>query len=287
MKKLTKTPKVSIGMPVYNGKAYIREALDSLLAQSYSDIELVISDNASTDGTEDICLEYAKSDSRISYIRQPYNIGGAANFNYVLNSAVGEYFMWAACDDCWGQDWIKDLISNIKTSDAGVFGCYVEGDSKESLVPKSFKKGGFSSFFMASDLTGKCYYSYALFKKEILLNSYLDLMNCPVGADQLFLLNILQYGDLRAVNGPIFQYRIHNNSVSSKQSYEYGNLKRLLFSKFPFEYYRLAVSATPTLISQLSIMLLIPIKYFKEQVRNWFMVIKILFTKILKKIKIN
>ena len=99
----TKPPKVSIGMPVYNGEKFICKALDSLLSQTFSDFELIISDNASTDTTEDICREYAAGDSRIRYVRQKKNQGPLANFQYVLDEAIGEYFMWAAADDSWEQ----------------------------------------------------------------------------------------------------------------------------------------------------------------------------------------
>lgn len=92
-------PRVSIGMPVYNGNPFIRKALDSLLAQTFTDFELIISDNASTDGTETICRDYAAHDSRIIYIRQKENRGPIWNFRFVLNQAHGEYFMWAAADD--------------------------------------------------------------------------------------------------------------------------------------------------------------------------------------------
>ena len=100
-------PAVSIGMPVYNGEKSIREALDSLLAQTFTDFELIISDNASTDATESICREYAARDSRINYVRQKENIGGCANFQFVLDKAHGRYFMWAAADDVRSTDFIK------------------------------------------------------------------------------------------------------------------------------------------------------------------------------------
>lgn len=99
-------PRVSIGMPVYNGEKFIRDALDSLLAQTYTDFELIISDNASTDVTEKICREYATKDSRVHYIRQGENIGATENFKFVLQMARGEYFMWAAHDDRWHPDFI-------------------------------------------------------------------------------------------------------------------------------------------------------------------------------------
>jgi len=94
-------------MPAYNGEKVIREALDSLLAQTFTDFELIISDNASTDGTATICREYAARDPRIRYLRQSENRGPAANFQFVLDEAVGEYFMWAACDDTRSPDYLE------------------------------------------------------------------------------------------------------------------------------------------------------------------------------------
>ena len=92
-------PTVSIGLPVYNGERHIREALDSLLAQTYRDFELIVSDNASTDATAEICRVYAARDQRIRYVRNPTNIGANPNFRRVLDLARGRYFKWAACDD--------------------------------------------------------------------------------------------------------------------------------------------------------------------------------------------
>jgi glycosyltransferase involved in cell wall biosynthesis len=92
-------PRVTIGMPVYNGEAFIHGALDSLLRQSFSDFELHISDNASTDRTEDICQAHAAVDSRIHYRRQPTNLGASANFREVFLGCKSRYFMWAAADD--------------------------------------------------------------------------------------------------------------------------------------------------------------------------------------------
>ena len=82
---MTAQPRLSIGLPVYNGEEYLAESLDALLGQTYEDFELVISDNASTDGTQEICREYAARDSRIRYLRLPRNIGAAPNHNYVFD----------------------------------------------------------------------------------------------------------------------------------------------------------------------------------------------------------
>ena len=92
-------PRVSIGMPVYNGENFLRSALDSILQQDYADFELIISDNASQDATEKICREYAAKDSRVRYYRNEKNIGASGNFNRLLELARGEFFKWAAHDD--------------------------------------------------------------------------------------------------------------------------------------------------------------------------------------------
>jgi glycosyltransferase involved in cell wall biosynthesis len=107
-------PLVSIGLPVFNGEDFLRRALDTLLAQTFVNFELIISDNASTDKTEEICKEYAARDSRIRYIRQASNLGGLENFNFVLREAHSRYFMWAAVDDQWDPLFIQSLLRRLE-----------------------------------------------------------------------------------------------------------------------------------------------------------------------------
>jgi glycosyltransferase involved in cell wall biosynthesis len=107
------TPRLSVGLPVYNGENYLAESLEALLGQSYEDFELIISDNASTDGTADICRRYEKQDSRIRYVRQPRNIGAAPNHNYVVGQARGELFKWASHDDLYARDLLKRCIDAL------------------------------------------------------------------------------------------------------------------------------------------------------------------------------
>jgi glycosyltransferase involved in cell wall biosynthesis len=92
-------PRVTIGLPVFNGEQFLEQTLRSLLAQDYPDFELIVSDNGSTDGTEAICREYARVDRRMRYERHAANRGAAWNYNRVLALASGKYFKWAACDD--------------------------------------------------------------------------------------------------------------------------------------------------------------------------------------------
>src|ERR1035437_2690330 len=121
--KPTPSPTASIGMPVYNGEKYIREALDSLLAQTLADFELIVSDNASTDGTDAICLEYAARGSRIRHVRQSESRGATANFQPVLDKARGEYFMWAAADDRWDGAWLGCPCETSRSKHGDVIVC--------------------------------------------------------------------------------------------------------------------------------------------------------------------
>lgn len=117
--------RVSIGLPVYNGESYLEAALDSLLAQSYSNFELIISDNGSTDRTPDICRAYAARDSRIRYYRSEQNRGAAWNFNRVFELASGVYFKWAAHDDLLSADYLEKCVA-VLDSDPNVVVCHSE-----------------------------------------------------------------------------------------------------------------------------------------------------------------
>ena len=103
-------PRVSIGLPVYNGEQYLVQALESLLGQTFENIEVVVCDNASNDATEQICRDMAKSDSRLRYSRNDTNIGGFPNHNRVFQLSQGELFMWAGYDDLRHQDYVARCV---------------------------------------------------------------------------------------------------------------------------------------------------------------------------------
>jgi glycosyltransferase involved in cell wall biosynthesis len=109
----TCTPRVSIGLPVFNGERFLRAAIESILAQTFADFELIISDNASTDATPAICEEYARRDGRIRYVRQTENRGGAWNFNHLFSLARGSYFKWAACDDMIAPTYLERCVEAL------------------------------------------------------------------------------------------------------------------------------------------------------------------------------
>ncbi len=106
-------PRLTIGLPVFNGEDLLCESIDALLGQSYEEFELLISDNASTDSTQDICQDYAKQDSRVRYIRQPHNIGLQPNENFVMRQGRTELFKLAAHDDLYARDLIKRCIEAL------------------------------------------------------------------------------------------------------------------------------------------------------------------------------
>ena len=110
---MTTAPRLTIGLPVYNGEKFIAESIEALLGQSYPDFELLISDNASTDSTGDISRGYEKQDSRVRYFRQPQNIGLAPNHNFVVERASGELFKWAAGDDLYARDLVERCVDAL------------------------------------------------------------------------------------------------------------------------------------------------------------------------------
>lgn len=119
----TKTPTVSIGMPVYNGERFLKEALDAILAQVFEDFELIISDNASTDSTGNICQLYALKDHRIRYVRNEVNVGAAGNFNRVFQLATARFFRWATADDLFPSDSLLHCVVAMEQNPQAVL-CY-------------------------------------------------------------------------------------------------------------------------------------------------------------------
>lgn len=107
-------PCISIGLPVYNGENFLEAAINSLLNQTFTDFEIIISDNASTDRTESICREYALKDRRIRYYRNESNLGAARNYNRVFELATGTYFKWAAHDDVCEAEYLEKCLQILE-----------------------------------------------------------------------------------------------------------------------------------------------------------------------------
>lgn len=109
-------PRVSIGIPVFNGATYIKEALDSLVNQTFQDFEIIISDNASQDDTPSICKAYSRADERVRYVRHDHNHGAALNYNFVFNQARSPYFKWASHDDVCAPLFLERCVEVLDRS---------------------------------------------------------------------------------------------------------------------------------------------------------------------------
>jgi glycosyltransferase involved in cell wall biosynthesis len=110
---MSKVPRLSVGLPVYNSTAYVAESIEAILGQTFEDFELIISDNASTDDTGDICRRYGKQDSRVRYFRQPKNVGLAPNHNFCVGKANAALFKWAAGDDLYARDLLEKCVAAL------------------------------------------------------------------------------------------------------------------------------------------------------------------------------
>jgi putative sugar O-methyltransferase len=169
---------VSIGMPVYNGAKTIASALNTLLAQTMADFELIISDNGSTDATESICLRYAQSDPRIRYVRQPTNLGAAMNFRYVLFAAKAEFFMWAAADDLWSPVFVQTHLTALERDPQAVGSqsqvLFCKADVPSHLSTGTYSLTGNEEQNLARFLTNPADNSrfYGLFRTQALRNAY-------------------------------------------------------------------------------------------------------------------
>jgi glycosyltransferase involved in cell wall biosynthesis len=168
-------PRLSIGLPVYNGERYLSESIEALLGQSYEDFELIISDNASTDDTPSICRRYEKQDARIRYIRQPRNIGLVPNHNFVADQAQGELFKWAAHDDLYAQDLLERCVEALDEHPQVVFAhswsALVDSSGNATKLIK-YPEGTASSCaperFRSMLFDGKYDYGYAVIRTDVL-----------------------------------------------------------------------------------------------------------------------
>jgi len=116
-------PVISVGLPVFNGVRFLGQAIESILSQSFADLELIISDNASTDDTRQICEHYIRQDSRIRYFRQNTNVGASRNWNFVVGLARGRFFKWASAND-YCDPTMLSKCADILEQDPRVILCY-------------------------------------------------------------------------------------------------------------------------------------------------------------------
>jgi glycosyltransferase involved in cell wall biosynthesis len=212
----TNDPLVSIGMPVYNGERFLRGSLSSLLAQDYSNFELIISDNNSRDGTEAICREFEASDPRIRYIRQAQNHGAPWNFKFVVQQAQGEYFMWAAHDDLRKPSYLAKCLRTLQSHPDAVLCCSevkfidAEGNPSPYLVGlTNLETPGMTPVQRIHELISRWgwYEFYGLMPTEA-VRRVETLGQGMYGFDVIVTLELILMGEIAKVHEALFFYRI-------------------------------------------------------------------------------
>lgn len=208
-------PAVSIGVPVYNGERYLEGCLRNLLDQTFKDFEIVISDNASKDGTAGICRRLAGEDSRVKYHREEANRGATWNFNRVLELSRGRYFKWAAYDDLIAPDYLETCIRSLEENPGDIIGYGItviidaEGAEKESLPDTMRLTQGraserFREYLYKVGLTNAI---YGVMRVEVLRST--PCHQAYPGSDVVLLSELALRGRIREIPATRFFRRIH------------------------------------------------------------------------------
>lgn len=208
-------PPVSIGLPVYNGADFVAEAIESLLAQTHSDFELIVSDNASTDATPAICEAYARRDPRLRVLRSPENLGAARNFNRVFEAARGRYFMWAAHDDFYAPRFVEACLDRLEREPEAVLcfaGTKMVGARGEELADYRYdlptadpdRRTRFLSLVAANHIVIEI---FGLCRREALAKT--SLIGSYVGSDVVLLAELALMGPFLQCPEPLFFHREH------------------------------------------------------------------------------
>ncbi len=221
---MTDGPLVTIGLPAYNRERLLKQSLDSLLAQTYTNFTLVISDNASTDATPEICMEYARRDSRIKYHRNAVNIGNPRNFNRVFELTTTPYLKWSTTDDLWEPTFVERAVE-VMERDPSIALCYpktfiIDADGQN---PQPFEDG---LHLMQVDPAERF---LNLLKNIKLAHQHLGLirMSClrrthllgtHVASDLNLLAEIALYGKYYELPERLFYRRFHSTSGSWKRA---------------------------------------------------------------------
>jgi glycosyltransferase involved in cell wall biosynthesis len=210
----TKNPIVSIGLPIFNSEKYLRESIDSILAQTFTDFELIISDNASTDSTEEICNTYAANDPRVRYCRNSTNIGPIRNHNRLVELSRGKYFRFAGYDDLCAPDLIAKFV-DILEKDSSVILCYSittkidENGNQIELIDKDLAYSSQPLIRFQELVSGDhcCEPFYGLIRLNVLRKT--NNLFLYADSDRTFLSELSLYGKYFKIPETIFFRRYH------------------------------------------------------------------------------
>jgi len=254
-------PKISIGLPAYNAEKLLESRIKSILNQTCKDFELIISNNASTDKTWEICKKFEKIDSRIKFFNQEKNMGPYWNFNFVLQKSQGDYFVWFAVDDEHDKTFLeknlkeleenKDIVASI--SNVEYFGNNIDKIIKKSIfqnIKNKFKyrfdkKTKFDQVFPSSGTFEKrstLYLRmdrstafYSLFRNAIIKKSM--IITTFAGSDLAIILNVLKYGEIRIIDEILMKKNLGGFSSKGIISYlknQKTGISGIVFMNLPF-----------------------------------------------------
>jgi glycosyltransferase involved in cell wall biosynthesis len=253
-----RSPRLSIGMPVYNGERFLAQALDSLLAQTFRDFEIVISDNASTDQTPEICRDYAGRDSRVRYIRNERNLGALPNHNKVFSLCRGSLIKWAAHDDLHEASFLEKCVKILdENSDVAVAhsgSLYVDATKQPFLFdadrklyldprtgaqltvdPASMAESPFSIVRFADVLfnSDHSHQMYGVFRRDVLEQTRLFQVDLAEG-DKALLLQVALLGRFAQVRENLFIKRFHKSMSAALPKEELQVYISAARSKYPW-----------------------------------------------------
>jgi glycosyltransferase involved in cell wall biosynthesis len=239
-----RTTLVTVGLPVLNGERFVSQAIDALLAQSYRDFILIISDNASTDRTEAICREYARRDGRIRYYRNPRNIGLSANFNRVFGLSRTRYFKWATADDYVSPDMLADAVAFLEANSSVVL-CYprvalvdeISGATQSYVDPlRLMQEDPVERFNTFVETVRLCHHHQGLIRASAIRRT--AMLGKHVASDLNFLAELTLYGKFYEIPQIQLVRRFHPESSSWNRSsaahqarrYHAEGVRRVLFN---------------------------------------------------------
>jgi glycosyltransferase involved in cell wall biosynthesis len=246
-------PLVSIGLPVYNGEKYVAEAIACVLAQTFTNWELIISDNASSDGTVAVCRAYAAKDDRIRVVNNERNLGVTANYNRVFELATGKYFKWIAHDDLFDSTFVQSCVDELERDPDAVmaFPTLVHIDADGRVLRRQDTRLAVDSDSAAArvkrlidlEIAGTDIYwsQFGVLRRSAVAATH--VMGPYSASDQVLLLELALRGKLKEARGATFQRREHPGASTLRGGWTAR--ERALFAyaddrrRFVFPYCRL------------------------------------------------
>lgn len=232
-------PKLSIGLPIYNGESLVGETLNALLSQTFEDFIIIISDNASTDSTENICRKYAQNDGRIQYYKSKENLGIARNFNRTFELSQSEYFQWTSHDDLYDPTYLEKCVE-VLDNDRSIILCHTQAhiidSSGQFLFAEDYqlRTASDKSWQRFGDLICASHHQHRALEQFGVVRSIAlkatSLMRYYAHADRAMLAELTLMGKFHQIPDPLFFYRDHTTQSVKTESKQYSSQNKKIFN---------------------------------------------------------